>query len=514
MNVTGFGDRHLHARSLELAAAAVDFDLTSAETAELEAHLAGCSTCSRRAAAMRRDALAIGRSVTLATSPRVDAAIYAEIAGHRARPQNFVLIAATAALLLLALLGASGIGAYLLRTWELLPNTIVPPVQPPALLVSPPPDDSPLAIGDALLDAPRVVYWNMSGADRIAVATSQSVRHEVPGPMFELDMWPDPDQSAVTRLLLASPTGKHVAVAETDRRAVTRIRIATSKGAIVWSTQSANGVPALAWSADGSQLAVAFAPKLWLVVAFPAGSPPKASEYSELASVPLRLLGFSADGLSLLAYDGSGKAAPWERPYSIDLARRTATRLDRFPGGASGIAVSNTTTFSGRVDTVTGRVLDSGDASAPQTNWTLRHGSDSIELGVPTSNAAANIQPGWAEDGSIVVLETSLDDGPPSNDQKGSTLGLIRRPAPGARVAGVVRVIWSYIGPFGTRSRADLLGVRNGWALAGEYAIPSRSDAWLGYDQIALGKPGTSRGAVTNLNEFHKRDIHVAGLVP
>ena len=125
---------------------AVDFELTRAETAELEAHLAGCPTCARRAAAMRADALALGRPVSLLPSARVDAAIAAEIAGRRAgaRPQRLVLVAA-AALLALALLGAAAIGAYLLRNATTPPITDVPPVTDPVAIVSPRPDASPVA---------------------------------------------------------------------------------------------------------------------------------------------------------------------------------------------------------------------------------------------------------------------------------------------------------------------------------------------------------------------------------
>jgi hypothetical protein len=389
------------------------------------------------------------------------------------------------------------------------PTTLPSPTS--STFASPPPSDNPNA------NAPGVVIWNMSAANRIEVSTYRLAARNGLSGLFEVDTWPDPDRSAgtvINRQLLASPTGKLVAIAETDPRARTRIRVLTSKGAVVWSTESTNGVPALAWSADGSLLAVAFTPQPWFVVNFQADGSPNLSKYSPPTDVPLKLVGFSADGLRLLAYDGTGEAAPWESPYAIDLADGTVARLDQFAGGPSGIAVSNTTTLSGLVDPVTGRVLDSGDPSGRQTNWSLRQGSMSTELGVPVSNAKASIQPRWADDGSIVVLETSLDNDPPSLNQKDPTLGLIRQPAAGAEPGEIVKVTWSYMGPYGTRCKGVLLDVRHGWALVGLSGIPSSDDAWLGYDTLSLVNLGAQgRSGLMNLDGLGKRDIHVAGLI-
>ena len=138
MNMHDIRDRQIHERSLELAALAVDFELSREETAELEDHLATCSTCARRAAALRGDAIALARPLLLQPSPRVDAAVYARIARRPAGPQRLVLVAA-AALLILALLSAAAIGAYLMRTWQTQPFTVVPLPTSPVALVSPSP---------------------------------------------------------------------------------------------------------------------------------------------------------------------------------------------------------------------------------------------------------------------------------------------------------------------------------------------------------------------------------------
>jgi hypothetical protein len=145
-------DRERHGRSLELAANAVDFDLTSAETGELERHLAACPSCTRRAVALRADARALTQPLTLLPSRRVDEAVSAAIVRRPAPPQRLLLLAA-AALLLAALLGAVAVGGYLLRSSETLPTTVVPSPTAPLAVVSAEPDASPTA-GPAATKSP------------------------------------------------------------------------------------------------------------------------------------------------------------------------------------------------------------------------------------------------------------------------------------------------------------------------------------------------------------------------
>lgn len=147
MNVRPVEERLVHERSLELAAAAIDFELTSAEATELAAHLSGCSTCSRTAAALRADASRLSTPLGVLPSSRVDAAIHAGIARPGASSRGLVLVAA-AALLLLALLGAMTVGAYVLRTWQTVPTVVLPPTPSPAAIVSPGPSASPPAAGE------------------------------------------------------------------------------------------------------------------------------------------------------------------------------------------------------------------------------------------------------------------------------------------------------------------------------------------------------------------------------
>jgi len=147
MSLPHLDDRRRHERSLELASSAIDFELTSAETGELEVHLAACPACVRQAAGMRADASTLGRPFAQLPSRRVDDAVYAEIARRPARTQRLLLLAA-AALFLVALLGVMAGGAYLLRTWQVLPMTVLPSPTAPVVVASPRPVASPVVVGE------------------------------------------------------------------------------------------------------------------------------------------------------------------------------------------------------------------------------------------------------------------------------------------------------------------------------------------------------------------------------
>ncbi len=147
MNRQRPNDRQGHDRVLELAATAVDFDLTSAESRELETHLATCSACVRRVAAVRADARMLSRPLTLLPSSRVDAAVHAALAPPVVRPRR-VLIMVAAVLLLVALLGTLAAGASLLRDRQTLPTTVVPNPSAPVAIATPVPDATPLVVGE------------------------------------------------------------------------------------------------------------------------------------------------------------------------------------------------------------------------------------------------------------------------------------------------------------------------------------------------------------------------------
>jgi hypothetical protein len=126
----------LHRRPLELAAAAVDFELSARERAELDDHLAGCSPCRSRIAGLRRDAFQIDAlpilPVTAAQSARLRAAVLRRPERPAWSALRFVAVAAIMALMALA---AVAVGSSLVDR-DPIDLSVVEPV-PSAALPSP-----------------------------------------------------------------------------------------------------------------------------------------------------------------------------------------------------------------------------------------------------------------------------------------------------------------------------------------------------------------------------------------
>jgi len=96
----------IHEGFLELAAAAIDFDLDEYERAELDRHIDGCDACRRTAAAFRDDAAAIGSGAAPRLSPARSEAI---LAGALWPPKSSPPLRLLAIAALIAILGA-GLG--------------------------------------------------------------------------------------------------------------------------------------------------------------------------------------------------------------------------------------------------------------------------------------------------------------------------------------------------------------------------------------------------------------------
>ena len=170
-------DRHEHDRAMELAASAIDYRLTAAQTVALNAHLVVCSACARSAAAMRGDAIALRPWTTPLPSRRVDDAVFAAIAGRRATAPSLLILVA-AALLLVALLGvAATAGSLLLRTWW----------TPPTMEVAP----SPAVVADASPGTTPTLTSAPSPA-----ATASESPSPVPSPLAAARWGRVPDQAA------------------------------------------------------------------------------------------------------------------------------------------------------------------------------------------------------------------------------------------------------------------------------------------------------------------------------
>lgn len=104
-----------HPQLLRLAVAALDFELTGAERATLDAHLPGCAECRRLTARYRADMAAVG-SIAFASAPSHVRAVVMDRAGRppiRRPAWQLLMVAALLAALLAGL--ALGAGALLQR---------------------------------------------------------------------------------------------------------------------------------------------------------------------------------------------------------------------------------------------------------------------------------------------------------------------------------------------------------------------------------------------------------------
>jgi hypothetical protein len=103
-----------HSRFLELAAAQLDFELTTAEAVELQGHLATCTVCPSDVRGLRADADLLAGMPVLQMAPHREASVFARILGVP-RAASAARRVAIAALLALLALGLALIGAEVIR---------------------------------------------------------------------------------------------------------------------------------------------------------------------------------------------------------------------------------------------------------------------------------------------------------------------------------------------------------------------------------------------------------------
>jgi hypothetical protein len=117
----------MHRRPLELAAAALDFELSALERDELDRHLAGCSLCRARIAGLRRDAHTIDVLPLLPVSADQSARLRAATLRLPQRPAASALrLVAIAAILALLALAAVAVGSTVIDRDPVDLSVVVP----------------------------------------------------------------------------------------------------------------------------------------------------------------------------------------------------------------------------------------------------------------------------------------------------------------------------------------------------------------------------------------------------
>jgi hypothetical protein len=155
-----------HDRARELATAAIDFELSAEEWRELDDHLAGCDSCSRFAAATRRDQARLAALPQRPAPPHIHDALRRAESNRRDR---------TRPLLVLAAAGMAGVLAFATLGGGSKPQVAVsPPIATPQAsiaFVSPPaspsasPDGSPSASVEPAPTAPPAFAEDWSPVD-------------------------------------------------------------------------------------------------------------------------------------------------------------------------------------------------------------------------------------------------------------------------------------------------------------------------------------------------------------
>jgi hypothetical protein len=129
----------IHDEFLELAAAAIDFELTEAERAALAGHLAGCIPCRRRVTGFEADQRAVEQLPSFVLAPAAVDQVRGRIQRTTRPVRPTLRLLAIAAVLALLAVAAFTVGAEMLRRQADRDLTVVPPTIGPVV----PPSSSP-----------------------------------------------------------------------------------------------------------------------------------------------------------------------------------------------------------------------------------------------------------------------------------------------------------------------------------------------------------------------------------
>jgi hypothetical protein len=131
-----------HDEFLELAAAAIDFELSPAERIALDAHLAECVPCRRRVLGLDADQRAIRHLPVLELAPATVAGIRGRVLWRQRSDRSPLRMVAIAAVVAILALAAIAVGSELLRRDRDRDLTNVPPSLTPLEL----PEEEPAAL--------------------------------------------------------------------------------------------------------------------------------------------------------------------------------------------------------------------------------------------------------------------------------------------------------------------------------------------------------------------------------
>jgi hypothetical protein len=294
-----------------------------------------------------------------------------------------------------------------------------------------------------------------------------------------IDTWTG---DTIERTVLFAPNGALFAVHEINiatSSPVQRLRVFTYNGDLHWEAPHLTYVTAMAWSPDGTALAIGSLPLPWTVAQFgdtAIGAPPDVTTYELDDQDGYALLGFSEDANTLYGYGTGGEAEYWEKLVTVDRATGRLARIDSIPPGPTAVSWSNSTAPVDRFHP-DGTVLTRPGGARGDPAWALRIEGDG-DVPIPVD---PEVSLTWGPDRQLVGLGAGFvaDDGHPN-----LRLDLIDP------ITGEQAALPQYAFPPGDYG-ATLRGARGGYALV--TLAPSSSPA---ANEAVVVELSTGRAAV------------------
>ena len=193
--------------------------------------------------------------------------------------------------------------------------------------------------------------------------------------------------------VLVSPDFRRFAVHEWGQQSQTLVFETT--GRLLWTSPS--GMPQtidMAWSNDGTKIALAAVPAPWTVLTFGTDGSVSQMSYNLPGGSTYGLLSFDAGGLHLIGFKSPGKVGFWQNPVSLDLAAGSDTvpaALDAFP---TGLSSSATQSWVNQINPRSGDVL-----SQTGTSWWQVTSAGTTPLDASRVESLA-----WADANTIVMV--------------------------------------------------------------------------------------------------------------
>jgi hypothetical protein len=294
--------------------------------------------------------------------------------------------------------------------------------------------------------------------------------------------------------VVAAPDGRRIAVTEFGGDSkLNRARVFDATGRLLWTSPAAAApMIDLAWSPDGTELALSAIPSPWTVLVFSPNGQVDATTYDVSGANAYRVIGFAPDDAHLIGYETSGEAAFTDKPVSLDLAHGVVQfmPLDVFPAG---MASNATTSWQlDRINPGNGDVLAIVGEAKGTPEWVLQRGSSRASFGLDLS-----VELVWADASTIAYVGAA----PPvahasASATPGSGLGLWRTTGPGVQ-PHLVATFPGLIIPRGAGGTPlGLIGARDGFALLYVGAPPCCVGTGNGYSKVMLVNVHTAASVV------------------